>query len=882
MIKEKRKYGGLQCVMLTLLATAMALSCFTMKAHAESAPEKTREINIVYDDSGSMYGEDITYWSEAKYAVEIFAAMMGSGDVMKIFPMSDYRSPIVLKGSKDPNQNVRAVDNMNGSSGTPFGSVLTAADDLMDSDADDKWLVIFTDGGFNPDEDAENWEEKLLGYVGQNAVKVVYVTIGFDNPLINEKREGFFPYQAGYDPVKNRSTILERMTEIAARVFNYQSISLNGAGSGTVSFDADVPLSKIIVFAQGGGSDIGEITVDGSPIQDYTEHTVKAKVDQNTKVPSGYQNGELAFAPDLNGIVSSAAAKNDDRPFAGGKYSFLCNSDNVQVFVEPGVQVEATLRNADGERINLERDSSGTISEGEWTVEVQVIDPLTGKIVDTSQSQILNGAYLDVVVKTDDGTTREYSDGDEITVSGKELELYGRTQYQGISGLIEKTSKIHKFKIEKSPLRISFKSPGGFDLDAVMLETAQDRTFTVTAGSVPLTPEQVKKLKLKVNNTQGIEWQIEKVDDAGTFRLVPGYAGRKGLAAVTPGTVEVEISGSLKTKGEKREGTGKVKVNIRTNSEAGLILDLKMPEEQFFDSKDTAKYMFDSMKRGVPKANEENPYILVTVQVKDIRGTAAPMSEEEWNAGTDGFSFRADSIDPGLNWRLIRMFTIGGQNLDFTAVRGMEPSTYRLYLSGLNELNVLPNISDLQVELKIAYDNGAVLRGTENGIVTVKPVAWWRYVLYLMILSGVGIILLLVLIRELTKPRIPGDFKPEIVVLKSLAGTPQPPVQPRHFARFRRINRFSLTKPEMCAVRFDSADVNKIINFKVVATGNGQFRMGDLQLSNFLPVRHTVKFKQKLDYDKMAANQSESFETGDKIVYTRTIGVCEYKVTLTF
>lgn len=83
-------------------------------------------------------------------------------------------------------------------------------------------------------------------------------------------------------------------------------------------------------------------------------------------------------------------------------------------------------------------------------------------------------------------------------------------------------------------------------------------------------------------------------------------------------------------------------------------------------------------------------------------------------------------------------------------------------------------------------------------------------------------------------------------------------------------------------MRFDSADVNKIINFTVVATGNGKFRMGDLQLSNFLPVRHTVKFKQKLDYDKMAANQSESFETGDKIVYTRTIGVCEYKVTLTF
>lgn len=62
------------------------------KVHAEKQQGTTkRAIYVVFDNSGSMYGDGNKAWSQATYAMEVFAAMMNyeSGDVMKVFPMHD-------------------------------------------------------------------------------------------------------------------------------------------------------------------------------------------------------------------------------------------------------------------------------------------------------------------------------------------------------------------------------------------------------------------------------------------------------------------------------------------------------------------------------------------------------------------------------------------------------------------------------------------------------------------------------------------------------------------------------------------------------------------------------------------------------------------------
>lgn len=844
-----------------------------LQAHASNVTNKTRQINIVYDDSGSMFGD--TTWSECKYATQVFAGMMGENDTIRIFPMSSYNSPIELKGSGDAQSNIRVVQNLSGTSDTPFNAVRAAADDIEKSEADEKWLVVLTDGGFT-DTDFDTWRSELLGYTEQNGVKVIYTTIGMENQLANEQKENFYPYEAHYNQGDSRSTILETMTRIATRVFNYKAIELSGIGTDTVSFEADIPLSKIIIFSQGGGSGVDNVLVNDMPLQDFTESSVIVKVDEHT----GKTFADAEVAPDLNGEIYTATATDESKPFANGTYSFSCNTDNVQVFVEPGVIVDVFLVSPNGERIRLEDSDQSTITEGDWTVDVQMINPLTGEEVDPAQSDILSDASMDVVVKTDDGTVEEYSDGDTISVSGKEIEIYGRTRYKGVHDTIEKTGKIHRLKVQKSPLLFIFGSPGGYELDAVALRPDADIVFTVTVAGKQLTSDQLDKLKLDVKETQGIKWEIEAVDDKGSFRLIPHYAKRKGIDGVTSGIATLEVTGSAKIEGDKREGTGTAEINIITESKAGLLLDLDMPQEQAFDSENAQKYMFDARLRGLPGKGEDRPYILVTVQAVERSGQTRLLTDEEWEKGLAGFSYNASSINPSFLWKMIKVLTIGGQRLEFVPIKGPNPSTYYLYLDGLSELNVLPNTSELQIDMKITYDNGGYIWGSNTGTVTVMPLAWWQYLAYLIVLTSVLIVLIAILVRELTKPRIPGDFKPVITVTKTLAGTPQPPIQGEHYARIRRMHRWSLFKPEQCRVHFDSKDTNIDIPFTVTATQRGLFIIENVR-GSFVRVRRTVMFNHS-DYDKICQNPSTEFETGDTITYSRSTGETVYEVRLTF
>lgn len=72
----------------------LVCSVFASGAGTQAAEVKagtTRAIYVVFDNSGSMYGPGNKAWSQAIYAMEVFAAMMNfdSGDQMKIFPMHD-------------------------------------------------------------------------------------------------------------------------------------------------------------------------------------------------------------------------------------------------------------------------------------------------------------------------------------------------------------------------------------------------------------------------------------------------------------------------------------------------------------------------------------------------------------------------------------------------------------------------------------------------------------------------------------------------------------------------------------------------------------------------------------------------------------------------
>lgn len=131
----------IQRVLAAVILFAMILSggfSEVGKVHAEKQQGTTkRAIYVVFDNSGSMYGDGNKAWSQATYAMEVFAAMMNyeSGDVMKVFPMHDIttdgntgsatKSSMEIRGKDD----IAQIHNMYTPKpgGTPYTQVNNAA-----------------------------------------------------------------------------------------------------------------------------------------------------------------------------------------------------------------------------------------------------------------------------------------------------------------------------------------------------------------------------------------------------------------------------------------------------------------------------------------------------------------------------------------------------------------------------------------------------------------------------------------------------------------------------------------------------------------------------------------------------------------------------------
>ena len=192
--RDVKKYiGNLFRIAVLVCFVAVFGGCFSMRSYAATVSKvsKTYEIAVVFDNSGSMYNDQS--WCRAKYAMEIFASMLdyGNGDVLKIFPMWEVTtdgtmpasggsySAIEIRNSADINKisNMYTVRPSN----TPFAPVSEAFQVLQTSAAQEKWLIVLTDGKFNEEARGQSAAIDLqsrLSQLASSAVKVQYLGIG--------------------------------------------------------------------------------------------------------------------------------------------------------------------------------------------------------------------------------------------------------------------------------------------------------------------------------------------------------------------------------------------------------------------------------------------------------------------------------------------------------------------------------------------------------------------------------------------------------------------------------------------------------------------------------------------------------------------------------
>lgn len=351
-----------------MLAVVLILSLCPGEARAASGKDtKTRAIAIVLDNSGSMYMNGNQAWCRATYGIEVFAAMMNSGDTLAVYPMwpveangVEYtdETPLTVKGGGD----LSAIRQMYTPSagGTPIETIYCAREGLKAMQADEKWLIVLTDGNefyenntsFGPET-----EEKLVEVLTEcnRSMNVMYLGIGKSAVTPEISSPGRYTYYA--DKADDTQAILSKLTAMSNSIFGRDALATSGS-----SMSFDLSMSKLIVFVQGEGvADITLKSESGGAVQaveSYSPHYAE-------RGAGGRYAGAFGIDRSLQGVLMTY----EDVDAGAYTIDFSGKASSVNVYYEPDVDLRIAMLNEDGEEVTPE-----TAYPGVYTVSAQLVD----------------------------------------------------------------------------------------------------------------------------------------------------------------------------------------------------------------------------------------------------------------------------------------------------------------------------------------------------------------------------------------------------------------------------------------------------------------------------------------------------------------------------
>lgn len=498
---------GISCILLFF--------CFVAVEAGATAQGPTRVVNVVYDDSGSMYS-GVDTWCRAKYSMEVFSAMLGEGDKMNVYYMSDYctgvSAPprISLDGSDGPEVNVAKIHNQKTvANNTPFNAVRKAYADLDAATADEKWLVILTDGEF---EDGRMNSSEIDGFLADKSqdIKVMFLGMGQNAAGITENAVN----SIFYVEATTNAQILSCITDICTRVFNSNKLELN-VSEKTCSFD--IPMAELTVFAQGANVEITGIKrSDGSLVQSSKK---PVEVRYSECDATNYNNQPVE---DLLGKI--ATFKDD---FSAGDYTVeVSGAETVEIYYKPNVSVAAYLTDSAGQSVaNL-----SNLAAGEYTISFGFVKSGTSEPVATST--LLGDISYEAIV-TNNGVkhSEAYSNGDVIQIEEGTLDIDATARYLDYNTITTRLSfDVYKdkeitFSVENDPVYVV--STDGFTSEESIWikaeidggEFSQEQWDALAVPQIQLIDD---KLGFKIQLSD-----IEKSDEVGLFELRPSFPNGK-------------------------------------------------------------------------------------------------------------------------------------------------------------------------------------------------------------------------------------------------------------------------------------------------------------------------------------------------------------------
>jgi hypothetical protein len=384
-------------------------------------------------EDGGVYNDR---WGQAKYAMEVFALMLEEKDAMRVYYMSDFipqiggsiNAPpkITISGAEPAGVRVEKIrKTVTYAHGTPFDPVIKAYADLRNSDAEEKWLVILTDGEFNrlygQSVSSVNVNDFFSQYVNESNVRIILLAMGEDAEVIRaEPNRGIF-----FEHAKNNNEILGKITAICNRIFNRNK--LNFTNVTRREFSVDIPMLEFFVFAQGAEVKVNGIKGDGT----HSPNEV-VNVRYSEEAATNYRgNSNVIISRSLTGVVATF------RNLPKGKYSLdITGAQTVEVYYKPDVKIDIRLYQW-GREIHM-KDYPEGIPEGRYRIRYGLVDP-EGKFITSSllgnveyEAAVQNGG-LTIPIKSSD--IINFIDGELIiNVTARFLDI--NTAVDSLSGKV--------------------------------------------------------------------------------------------------------------------------------------------------------------------------------------------------------------------------------------------------------------------------------------------------------------------------------------------------------------------------------------------------------------------------------------------------------------
>ena len=511
------KISSMLLALMMLISTAIFLP-ITANAASVTKTEKSYDIAVVFDNSGSMYQNQ--GWCRAKYAMEIFASMLNyDKDKLHIFPMwevtTDGSQPdsggsyaaIEVKSKKDIDKisNLYTVHPSN----TPFAPITEAYNYLKTSNSDEKWLIILTDGEFNQEDRGKGSAidlQKRVSSLASKEIKVQYLGFGGATALKANEANNFFAKKSSDTSLK------DDLIGICNLIFQRSVLPSNRLNGEKLNLD--LSMKNVIVFAQGANAKI-------TSLKNSEGKDVAATLDSGQRKYSDIKAKGYANAPIDTSLVGQVVT------FAAcpkGEYTLTYSgAEKIQIFYEPDVDIDVSLTNSDGEKV----DGSDEFSAGEYTVTSRIVDSSTGEDV-TSHELMGKDVQLRTYVKTSkDSEYKEYANGSKVVFEpDSETEIYIEGEYLG------------KYKITSKDdpnlawlSKINFKEPS-VDFKVVASVTQDGKWYklknhekwkpirvSLSVEGQPLTDEQLNAAGLTVSGADKLKYRCEPIPGESAYNV---------------------------------------------------------------------------------------------------------------------------------------------------------------------------------------------------------------------------------------------------------------------------------------------------------------------------------------------------------------------------